>query len=651
MKIKKIIASVLTFMMLFMNVPTNVFAETKGEAIPLDITLVLDVSGSMRITLNDGKTRMDVLKDFVYNLIDEFSSKNANITDVNKQNRISIVKFAGDKSDNVGNETDGYGDNYTQVVSDYIAVQDTNKDGLKTEVKGIYASGSTNALAAMELTKDLVNSSVNDTNRKNAKRVVVFVTDGLPYIYGMSYADAANKTISIANSIKKNAYIYSVGLSTDTDSTIEGDNGDGNWTTKEMLNAYLHAVSSNYPDATAYDKLGERLNGADYYKGVKSSSETAGAFNEITRLLSDMLFDLADYTKVNEAKAKVPSNLSLYTEETVKTLKDALNAVEEGKNITEQTTVDGYAEAINKAINNLVLKDADYTKVKEAKTKVPSDLSVYTEETVKALKDALALVEEGKNITEQAKVDGYADAINKAISELKYKDADYTKVNEAKAKVPSDLSIYTDETVKTLKDALALVEEGKNITEQATVDGYANAINKAIEGLVKKNKDYKVIEGEGGTFVKESGKDISIRIDHDFTENVKVEVDDREVDKAHYKVTKGSTIITFDDMYLNTLAVGTHQVKVTFEDGVATTTLVIKEQTKDDKSETPGKDNNEKKDSTSNNQETVKSTVKTENKEDVKKVKTGDDENIIGVALLLIGSLVVLTYLRKKKIE
>ena len=293
---------------------------------------------------------------------------------------------------------------------------------------------------------------------------------------------------------------------------------------------------------------------------------------------------------------------------------------------------------------------ADYTKVDNAVANAQKiDASLYSNYSI--VENAMNAVDYKKSKHEQSKVDSYADAINKAISELKYKDADYTKVNEAKAKVPSDLSIYTDETVKTLKDALALVEEGKNITEQATVDGYANAINKAIEGLVKKNKDYKVIEGEGGTFVKESGKDISIRIDHDFTENVKVEVDDREVDKAHYKVTKGSTIITFDDMYLNTLAVGTHQVKVTFEDGVATTTLVIKEQTKDDKSETPGKDNNEKKDSTSNNQETVKSTVKTENKEDVKKVKTGDDENIIGVALLLIGSLVVLTYLRKKKIE
>ena len=284
---------------------------------------------------------------------------------------------------------------------------------------------------------------------------------------------------------------------------------------------------------------------------------------------------------------------------------------------------------------------ADYTKVDEAIANAKKiDANLYSNYSI--VEDTINAVDHAKSKQEQVTVDSYADAINKAISELKYKDADYTKVNEVKAKVPSDLSVYTDETVKTLKDALALVEEGKNITEQTTVDGYADAINKAIEGLVKKNISYKVIEGEGETFVKESGKDISIRIDHEYTENVKVEVDDQEVDKVHYKVTKGSTIITFDDMYLNTLAVGTHHVKVTFEDGIAITTLLIKEQTKDD---------NKKNDSISNNQETVKPVVKAENKQEVKKVKTGDDENIIGIALLLLGSLVVLTYIRKKKIE
>ena len=217
--------------------------------------------------------------------------------------------------------------------------------------------------------------------------------------------------------------------------------------------------------------------------------------------------------------------------------------------------------------------------------------------------------------------------------------ADYSRVSEAISRVNSiDKELY--ENYNKVEKVLYQIDWNKSKQEQAIVDSYADTINKAIEGLAKKNKDYKVTEGE--TFVKESGKDISIRIDHEYTENVKVEVDDQEVDKVHYKVTKGSTIITFDDMYLNTLAVGTHHVKVTFEDGIDTTTLLIKEQTKDD---------NNRKDSTSNNQETVKSIVKAENKEEVKKVKTGDDENIIGVVLLLIGSLVVLTYIKKRELN
>ena len=489
-KIKKIIASVLTFMMVFTQVPVNVFAETKGESIPLDITLVLDVSGSMDDPLSGGTKRMSVLKDSVYQLIDEFSTKNTNIEDVSKQNRIAIVKFAGDKNNKVGNDTytsGGYRYNYTQVVSDYVAVQDTNKGDLKEKVKTINASGATNSQAAMELTKNLVNSSVNDTNRRYAKRVVIFVTDGVPTTQSSFDDDVANNAISIAKSIKKNAFIYSIGLSAKTNKTIVGDDGDGNWTETEKFNAYLHGISSNYPNATDYKNLGNKLNGANYYRGVKSSTEAHDTFAEIIRLLSNMLFDLADYKKVNEAKAKVPNDLNIYTEETVNSLQEALDAVEEGKNITEQETVDGYANAINEAISKLVLKDADYKKVNEAKAKVPSNLNIYTEETVNALQEALDAVEEGKNITEQTEVDAMAKAIYEAISKLVLKDANYKKVNEAKAKVPSNLTIYTKETVNSLQEALDAVKEGKKITEQETVDGYAKAIYEAISKLVLKD--------------------------------------------------------------------------------------------------------------------------------------------------------------------
>ena len=230
---------------------------------------------------------------------------------------------------------------------------------------------------------------------------------------------------------------------------------------------------SNFTLANVLTELQE--NASEGIKWVCGINHPTFSWNELNIL--------ADYTKVNEAKSKIPNDLSIYTDESVKSLKDILASE---KNLMEQEIVDGYAMNIENAIKELKYKDADYTKVNEARAKVPSDLNIYTDESIKSLKDILASIEEGKNITEQATVDGYADAITKAISELKYRLADYTKVNEAKSKVPNDLSIYTDESVETLKNALNAVKYDKNITEQDIVDEYAMNINKALEKLKKK---------------------------------------------------------------------------------------------------------------------------------------------------------------------
>ena len=141
------------------------------------------------------------------------------------------------------------------------------------------------------------------------------------------------------------------------------------------------------------------------------------------------------------------------------------------------------AAAINTAVAALEKKPADYSKVDEAKAKVPTDLSIYTDATKKAIEDALAGVEEGKKIDEQAAVDAMAKAINDAVAGLEKKPADYSKVEEAKAKVPEDLSVYTAETREAIEKALAAVEEGKKIDEQAEVDAMAKAIEDAVAGL------------------------------------------------------------------------------------------------------------------------------------------------------------------------
>ena len=135
------------------------------------------------------------------------------------------------------------------------------------------------------------------------------------------------------------------------------------------------------------------------------------------------------------------------------------------------------------------LSDADIEKmVKDAEANAEADKR--KKELVEAKNQAESLVNSTeKTLKEHGDKVSAAEksAIEDAISALEYKDADYSAVEKAKEKVPADLSIYTEESVKALNDALAGVVEGKNITEQEEVDAMAKAIENAINGLVKKD--------------------------------------------------------------------------------------------------------------------------------------------------------------------
>ena len=209
----------------------------------------------------------------------------------------------------------------------------------------------------------------------------------------------------------------------------------------------------------------------------------------------------ADYTAVNAAKEKAAGvDRSKYTDESLKALDDAVAAVVEGLKKSEQSRVDAMAAAINNAYAALVEKpaveeDADYTAVNAAIAKADKIYrSKYTEESLKALDDAVAAVEKGLKESEQSRVDAMAAAIEKALSELvespvvePEKDADYTAVNAAMEKVQKiDRSKYTEESLKALDDAVAAVEKGLKESEQDKVDAMAAAIEKALDGLKKK---------------------------------------------------------------------------------------------------------------------------------------------------------------------
>ena len=225
-------------------------AKIVGETtVPLDIVLVLDVSGSMDdpAGLTDRTKRIERLKEAVNDFIDSSATENDKRADANKQSRIAIVKFAGDKTDKVGNDTyrdGGYTYNYTQVVSGYKAYTKSDKAELKEKVNALKPAGATLANNAMNLAENLVNQSKTDeasnADRKNVKRIVIFFTDGVPTSYNEFDERVAESAIKSANSIKKDADIYTIGIFANADAKITGHTGSGKWTDTEKTNAFMH---------------------------------------------------------------------------------------------------------------------------------------------------------------------------------------------------------------------------------------------------------------------------------------------------------------------------------------------------------------------------------------------------------------------------
>ena len=162
----------------------------------------------------------------------------------------------------------------------------------------------------------------------------------------------------------------------------------------------------------------------------------------------------------------------------------------------EEMKTEDFAAALNNGdnsngwsfVNGQVLcgaEPADYSAVETAMAAIPTDLTVYTDESVAALNTAVDGVVKGKAFVSQANVNAMAKAIEDAIAALQYKGADYTRVDEAIAKANAlKKDDYKDFTA--VENAVKAVVRGKNITEQAEVDQMAKAIEDAIAALEKK---------------------------------------------------------------------------------------------------------------------------------------------------------------------
>ena len=250
---------------------------------PLDIVMVLDASGSMDDPMGgeDSPKRIDALKNAANHFIDTIAEQNKNVKDVSKQHQVAIVKFAGEKTDKIGNDTyrDGrHSYNYSQTMQKLMACSGDGAKSLKKTINSIDPAGATRADNGMALAEGIT------SKREDAQKIVVFFTDGTPTDFRDFSSTVADNAIAAAKGMKdKGATVYTIGIFDGADPSADPTS----YKTSDE-NKFMHAMSSNYPKATSYTsgKLGDRVAGATYYKSAANAAELDQVFADISSAIT-----------------------------------------------------------------------------------------------------------------------------------------------------------------------------------------------------------------------------------------------------------------------------------------------------------------------------------------------------------------------------
>ena len=313
---------------------------------PLDIVMVLDASGSMDDPMGGGDRtkRIDALKGAANSFIDTIAKQNEAIEGVDRQHRVAIVKFAGDKTDKVGNNTYDKREfgrtntyNYSQVMAGLTNCSGPGVTDLRETVKAIKPAGATRADNGLQLAEGITSS------RADAKKIVVFFTDGTPTSYDEFDSKVANDAVTAAKNMKDSkATVYTIGIFSGADPAADPSKKG-----TSDVNKFMHAVSSNYPDATSYasDKLGTRAENSDYYKSATNAEELKKVFDDISQAITSE----APYpTEIHKGYDETKSGYITFTDE-----------------LGDFMQVDGFTEVV---INGTPFTEASKTVNKETNT-------------------------------------------------------------------------------------------------------------------------------------------------------------------------------------------------------------------------------------------------------------------------------------------
>ena len=311
---------------------------------PADIVLVLDVSGSMDYCLECGNSegynhkwnyghsfvnRMDALRTavdaFLDSVQDSAAGKDGRLgTDDDVHHRVSFVKFAGENSENVGNDT--YEEwvglfqkvtyNYSQQVTDLLDMTiSSSATTIMNELNDIDPAGATRADFGMNHAADILQSARQEEGYDRSQVAILF-TDGQPTSGSSFEDDVADDAISEAHRIKgAGGTVYTIGVFSGADGTVPADaDALDNYSVSDE-NRYMHLVSSNFPDATGWEhyignswnwqdqwgELNPNLEGNDsYYLSANNTDDLTDIFESISGEISSPAVTLGTGTVIRD---------------------------------------------------------------------------------------------------------------------------------------------------------------------------------------------------------------------------------------------------------------------------------------------------------------------------------------------------------------
>lgn len=273
---------------LSMDVTGKSSESTEQQVVPLDIALVLDVSGSMDEPIGGGSstTRLQALKQAVTSFLSQVEDQNQRINDNTKKVQVALIKYAGNNSNTIGNQMycsgvigpitgTCYGElrNYSQTVHS-LAWEPEQLQQERDAVNALHAGGATRADFGLQHAVTQLNSGVN-SGRPGAQKLTIFYSDGSPTSSDGFETTVADAAIRAAAQLKAGtSQVISIGA-------MSGANPDGT----DNANKFMNYVSSNYPDAQSMSEPGARGEGT-YYYAVSASTNLQTIFDKIISIVT-----------------------------------------------------------------------------------------------------------------------------------------------------------------------------------------------------------------------------------------------------------------------------------------------------------------------------------------------------------------------------